>query len=140
MTTLELAPIDRVALKILDLKEQEAGLREQRIDAEKLLLTMVKAQEEGTVRADTSLHKISVQFSLDRKLDAEKLRTIAAQIPESIGKRLVRFEPKLDLRELRYIQSNEPEIYATFSQALTVKPAKPSVTVEAIENEVRKAA
>ena len=58
---------------------------------------------------------------------------IANDIPEAIAKRVFRWKPELDLRELRYVQQNEVELYGVIAQCITMKSAKPSITVERVE-------
>ncbi|NDH57790.1 MAG: hypothetical protein EBX60_05945, partial [Betaproteobacteria bacterium] len=43
-------------------------------------------------------------------------------------------KPELDLKGLHYLESNEPETYKIFSRAMTIEPAKTSVTVIRNEN------
>lgn len=131
---LELSNIDRAAIRLLALKDQEAQAKAAREKAEQDLLALVDKRDEGTVRADTDMHKIAVRFTLTRSVDGEKLAQVAPQIPEAIGKRLLRWKPELVTSEVRYIEANEPEIYALVAQAITVKPSKPSITIEAIES------
>lgn len=131
---IELSNIDRAALRLLALKDQEAQAKAAREKAEAELLALVDKRDEGTVRADTDMHKIAVRYALTRSVDGEKLAQVAPQIPEAIGKRLLRWKPELVTSEVRYIEANEPEIYALVAQAITVKPSKPSITVEAIES------
>lgn len=131
---LELSNIDRAALRLLALKEQEAQAKAAREKAEQELLALVDKRDEGTVRADTDMHKIAVRYAMTRSVDADTLAKVAPQIPEAIGKRLLRWKPELVTSEVRYIEANEPEIYAIVAQAMTVKPSKPSITIEAIES------
>jgi len=129
---IELSNIDRAALRLLALKDQEVQAKAAREKAETELLALVDKRDEGTVRADTDMHKIAVRYALTRSVDSEKLSEVAPQIPEAIGKRLLRWKPELVTTEVRYIEANEPEIYALIAQAITIKPSKPSITIEAI--------
>lgn len=133
MSTIELSNIDRAALRLLALKDQEGQARAAREKAETDLLALCNSTLEGTICADTALHKIAIRFSCNRKVDADKLAEVASKIPEAIGKRLLRWKPELVTAEVRYIEANEPEIYALIAQAITMTSAKPSISVEAID-------
>ena len=114
-------------------KEAEKAATARRLEAEELVLLLAgDLPAETTVKLEADGLKATIRTSMRRTVDAEVLAGIAAQIPEAIGKRVIRWKPDVDLRELRYLQNNEPEIYATLAQAITAKPAKPSVTIEEV--------
>lgn len=112
-------------------KDVEAAATAARLKAEAELLAIVgELPTEGTTRqTDGSLVAV-IRTSLRRSVDATALTRIAPQIPEAIGKRLIRWKPELDTKELRYVQNNEPQVYALLAEAIEVKPAKPSITLE----------
>lgn len=119
-------------------KLTEAQAREARLEAEAQVLALAGTlPEEGTTRRSAGRFVVVVQTSLRRKLDAEKLAEIAATgaVPDAIGKRLLRWKPELDTRELRYVRSNEPEIYAALAPAIEVRPSKPTVRIEPAKQE-----
>jgi hypothetical protein len=112
-------------------KAAENAATANRLHAEQDLLALVGIlPAEGTTRREDGGYVAVIQSSIRRNVDSEKLAEIAAQIPEEIGKRLIRWKPELETRELRFVQSNEPQIYAIVAQAIEAKPAKPSVRVE----------
>lgn len=112
-------------------KDVEAAATAARLKAEAELLAIVgELPTEGTTRqTDGSLVAV-IRTSLRRSVNAIALTRIASQIPEAIGKRLIRWKPELDTKELRYVQNNEPQVYALLAEAIEVKPAKPSITLE----------
>lgn len=109
--------------------EDAANVRRLRAE-EAVLECLGNLPEEGTRKEQLGPWQLSVTTSIRRTVDAEALAAIAPKIPEAIGKRLIRWKPDLQMRELRYVQSNEPEIYAVLAQIITAKPAKPSVKLE----------
>lgn len=117
-------------------KDVEAAATAARLKAEAELLAIVgELPAEGTTRqTDGSLVAV-IRTSLRRSVDATALTRIAPQIPEAIGKRLIRWKPELDTKELRYVQNNEPQVYALLAPAIEVKPAKPSITLEAAKQQ-----
>lgn len=112
-------------------KDAEAAAVAARLNAEADLLAIVgELPDEGTTRqADGALVAV-IRTSLRRSVNTEALTRIAPKIPEAIGKRLLRWKPELDTKELRYVQNNEPQVYALLAEAIQVKPAKPSITLE----------
>lgn len=127
-------PLDQAAVALERARAARAAADAKVAEAEAALLALVtNRQQEGTTRADTEHFKISVVDKINRSVDSEELARIAPQIPEAIGRRLINWKPELRMTELRFIQNNEPEIYAIVAKALTAKPAKPSVSVERIE-------
>lgn len=115
------------------LTEHEATLA--RLAAEIAVLALTgELNPEGTQKFEDGGGWIAtIQTSVRRAVDADKLAAIATKIPEAIGKRLIRWKPELDTRELRYVQANEPELYAIVATAIEAKPAKPQVKVERVK-------
>lgn len=112
-------------------KEAEAAANAARLEAEQAVLALVgELPTEGTTRKDAGALACVITTSIRRKVDADKLTEIAAQIPEEIGKRLIKWKPDLVTAELRYLQNNERELYAVVAQAIEAKPAKPAIRLE----------
>ncbi|MCA9639534.1 MAG: hypothetical protein KC492_02540 [Myxococcales bacterium] len=108
--------------------EQEA--REKRVLAELALVAALDSLPiEGTFNSEFGRFNVTVKTGINRRTTREALEAISDRVPEAFKKRLIRWKPEVDLRELRFIQNNEPELYAVVSQAITETPAKPSVTV-----------
>lgn len=127
----EPTPIEQLAERIAELKAAEQAANTARLEAEKQLLARLGEMDaEGTSKFEAGAYAITVRCSVTRSVDREALERIAGQIPEAIAKRLFRWKPELDTRELRYIQNNEVELYATLAQAITIKAAKPSISIE----------
>lgn len=123
--------LERAAERLLKAKAAEQAAQQLRLVAELEVLDLLgEIEAEGTTHVEDGAFKITVRCSMNRTVDKEMLKEIAPRIPEAIGKRLFKWEPKLDLKELRYIQSNEIELYGVIAQAITMKSAKPSITVE----------
>lgn len=117
------------ALEAAKAREAEATLA--RVSAENRVLDMLgDLPQEGTTRHEDGGYIAVVTTSIRRAVDADKLAGIATQIPEAIGKRLIRWKPELVMRELRYLQENEPELYGVVAAAIEAKPAKPSIRIE----------
>lgn len=127
--------IERAAAALARAKADESAAQKARLQAEAALLAAIvdPLPAEGTTHVDAGTYKVTVRTSVSRSVDQNKLREIAASIPEAIGNRLFRWKADIEMRELRYLQSNEPGMYSMVSAAITAKPAKPSVAVELVE-------
>ncbi|MBK8974128.1 MAG: hypothetical protein IPM37_23215 [Hahellaceae bacterium] len=100
-------------------------------EAEEALVKAIGVKEEGTLTVTIDdQFKVSTTGKINRSLSESVWDAIKSQIPEPLAKRLVRYKPALDLKELRYIELNEPAYFALVSKAITAKPAKASVSVK----------
>jgi hypothetical protein len=119
---------------LIQAKAAEIAANLRRLEAERDVLHLLgEIDAEGTHKSTSGNYTVTVRSSMNRTIDRDVLTQIAPQIPEQIAKRLFRWKLELELRELRYVQDNEPELYGIVAQAITMKPAKPAVTVERVE-------
>lgn len=114
----------------LDAKREEEAANARRLEIEKTICALVDGKTEGSVKTEVGPYKVKVEFKLSRSLNPEKLAGMDKKIPVAILQRLVEYAPKLNLRELRYIEQNEPAHYKAFADCLMVKPAKTSISIE----------
>ena len=125
--------LERAAEALIQARAAEIEANQRRLEAERDVLHLLgEIEVEGTHKSSAGAYTVTVRSSMNRTLDRDVLVQIAPQIPEQIAKRLFRWKPELELRELRYIQDNEPELYGIVAQAITMKPAKPSISVERV--------
>ena len=102
-------------------------------DAEQALIAAVPCELEGSTTTTTAYYKIVTTGKLTRSLDEARLAQVQSVVPQKIYERVIRYKPDLSLRDLRYLESNEPEYYRAFAEAITTKPAKTSIKVDRIE-------
>lgn len=101
-------------------------------EAEGELLTLLGHKPEGSFTVVVNDQwKVTTTGKLNRKL-LPNFAAIRSQIPPALLNRLVRTKEELNVRELKFIENNEPEIYAYLAQAIEIKPAKASVEVKRI--------
>lgn len=98
------------------------------IEAE--LIEEVGHHDEGSFSTHIDGFKITTTGRMTRKLDEKKWAEISEKIPEPLIARLIKTKFDINLRELRFIENNEPELFKYVSQAITSKPAKPGLKVE----------
>lgn len=131
--------IEAAAAALVAAKQAEAVATAQRLAAEDALAALLPTKSEGTVTETAGSFKVAVTFGMRRSVDEAALGAVRGQLPPALFARVFRFKPEVSVRDLRYVECNEPELYAIAAQAITTKPSKPSVRVEHIES-VAKAA
>jgi hypothetical protein len=114
----------------MDAKNEETAANKRRLALEEELLSFLTTKTEGSESHQIGPYKVTLTGRLNRKVDWELVEELG--VPDAISP--VKYKPELDLKGLRYLESNEPAIYKTFCKALTVEPAKTSVTVIRNEN------
>lgn len=116
-------------------KKEEDEAKKNRIKIEKMLIGEKEAWlEDGKQRTFKSdRFKCTIKLGSVYKLDEEKYFDICKQIPEKL--RPVEYKAALNKREYENIRKYHPEIFDILSQAVEVKPTKPSVKVEVLIGE-----
>lgn len=122
--------IDALALALDVAKENEERAREGRIAAEQALLALIPSKAEGSVTERGGDWKVTATYGMSRTVDAAALDAIRSKVPAALFEQAITYKPAIVLAGLRYLQNNEPDTYAVLAQAITAKPAKPSVKVE----------
>lgn len=126
--------IEALAERIEFHKAQEQNANRQRLEAEKQLLAALgEIDAEGTTNVEAGSYKVTIRCTVNRAFDHDVLKRVRRALPEEIDRRLIRWKPEVDLKELRYLQNNEVELYGVVAQAITMKPAKPSISIERVE-------
>ena len=114
-----------IALEWLQAKKEEIEANKKRISVEDELIALLGAKEEGSETHNVEDFKIQITGRLNRKMDWD----VFDKLGISIDMQPVRVKRELDLKGLRYLEDNEPAIYKKLAKAMTVEPAKTSVTV-----------
>lgn len=131
--------LDTLCLALMRAKADEDAAREARIAIETEIVKCVEPREEGTANTAGTQFKASVTFGINRTVDRAALDAIRDQVPPDLFFRAFEYVPRIDTAGLRYLRNNEPETYAQLAPAITAKPAKPSVRVEALAETKRAA-
>lgn len=114
-------------------KDAERRAAANRIAREQAVLSMLPAMIEGSKTYASGEYKVTTTFGVNRTIDAAALAAIRSSMPPALFEQAVTYKPALILEGLRYLQRNEPEVYAQLAEAITSKPAKPSVRVERVD-------
>lgn len=132
--------LDTLCLALMRAKQDEEAARDTRIAIESEIVKLVEAKEEGSVTTSGEQFKVAVTFGVNRTVDRAALETIRTSMPPGLFFRAIDYRPAIDTAGLRYLRNNEPEAYAQLAQAITAKPAKPSVRIDPLREERRHAA
>lgn len=121
--------LEQLSAEWLAAKKAEAAANKQRVAIEDQIVLLTGKRDEGSQTVDATGFKITVTGKVSRKMDWDKWETIKAQIAPNLHP--VKFKPELDEKGVKYLQANEPEIYALLP--IEVKPAKTAIEVKAVE-------
>lgn len=117
-----------LAKQWLAAKQSEQEANKARLSIEEQIVAITGNKAEGSETHDAGGAKITVTGKMSRTLDIGTWQGIESQVPSNLSP--VIYKPSLDLKGLRYIEENEPEIYALVSKAIAMKPAKTAVAVK----------
>lgn len=128
---LENLTTDQLATRWLELKKAEKCMQDMRYEVEAMMhyQTINDERLEGTITLETETYKIKETRKLTTKVDAVKYEMVKDQLG-SISP--VRFKPELDVKIYKAIEKANPDLYKICQSFVSVKPAKPSFSVESI--------
>ena len=121
--------LEQLSADWLQTKKAEATANKLRVAIEDQIVALTGKKDEGSQTVEATGFKVTVTGKVSRKMDWDKWETIKAQIAPNLHP--VKFKPELDEKGVKYLQANEPEIYALLP--IEVKPAKTAIEVKAIE-------
>lgn len=121
--------LEQLSADWLKAKKAEAAANKERVAIEDKIVLLTGKRDEGSKTVAATGFKITVTGKVSRKMDWDKWETIKAQIAPNLHP--VKFKPELDETGVKYLQANEPEIYALLP--IEVKPAKTAIEVKAVE-------
>jgi len=124
--------LDVLAAALENAKADEAAATAARIDAENALIELLGVKPEGSATHKSAAYKVTITGNVRRTVDEAALAAVREAMPEALFERAFRFKPEVSVSGVRYLQNNEPELYAIAAQAITATPGKPSVRVEAV--------
>ena len=120
----------------LNAKEKETEANNHRVNIENLLInTLAFSKREGseTKKFDDVGYKVTFTAKLNRAIDVDKWLEIKSQVPENLQAVVEeKVTYKVTDKGARWLEENNPDVYTIVSKAITTKPAKIAVKVEAI--------
>lgn len=121
--------IEQLSVEWIAAKRAEAKANKDRIQIEEAIVALTGKRDEGSQTHAVEGFKITVTGKVTRKMDWDKWETIKSQIPLNLHP--IKTKLELDETGVKYLQSNEPEIYALLP--IEVKPAKTGIEVKATD-------
>jgi hypothetical protein len=127
-TTTEV-PVEFLVQQLAAAKAAEAAANKDRVKLEEQIIERLGHKTEGSTTHELSNgFKLTITGKMTYSADMEMLMQLAGSLPPNL--RPIKTEPKLDETGAKYLRNNEPEIWATIAPAITVKPAKTSITIK----------
>lgn len=123
--------LDDLGAMLKQAKADEKKAQDHRKSIEELIVKTLGAKTEGSSTFNGDSFQLTTTGKLTRSID--DIEGLQQVVPDAIFHRLVNYKPALDLKELRYIEMNEPELYAEIANHITTKPAKTAVAFKALE-------
>ena len=121
--------LEELSAEWLKAKKAEAAAYKKRVAIEDQIVALTGKRDEGSQTVDATGFKITITGKVSRKMDWDKWEDVKAQIAPNLHP--VKYKPELDEKGVKYLQANEPEIYALLP--IEVKPAKTAIEVKAVE-------
>ena len=114
-----------IADDLFKAKQAEREAEERRIALEEELVAVLGKREEGSKTHAVGSYKVTITGRITRKIDWELFDQVSSKIPETLWP----VKRTLDVTGVKYLANNEPQLYKVLSPALTVEPAKTTVSI-----------
>ena len=123
--------IEILASMFRKLTSERAALDKELAQVEASIVKAVNAPEKGTTREDLADgSQIVVVTKINRTLNKAAWLKVEQSIPKELRPVRVVEEYKLEAGGLTWLEENDPVNYLKVCEAITSKPAKPSIRVE----------
>ena len=117
--------IEALSAAWLDAKAAEQKANEARVAIEEQIVAALGQKEEGAQTHKVGNYKVEIVGKVSRKLDFAAWDIIKDKFPAEL--RPIKVKEELDEKGVKYLQLNEPQLYAILP--LEIKPAKTAVKV-----------
>ena len=125
--------IDQAAFQLQEAKNRLELVRQDVLTAEQRIIELAGVKDEGTTSETGAYFKIKTVGKMSRRIDLDALAEIKQHLPAAIIGDVFKDKPTLDIKALRHLELNEPDLYNEVSRAVIAKPAKIAVSIELIE-------
>ena len=120
--------LKELAAAWLAAKKEEGAANRRRIEIEERIVALTGKKDEGAQAHEADGFNVTVTGKVTRKMDWAAWEKVKGRIPANL--RPVKTKPELDEKGVKYLQANEPKIYAMLP--ITVTPAKTAIDVKEI--------
>ena len=123
--------IDALADRIVQLKGGKQDIQNQIDECQAALIEIVGIKDEGSQSFHTDRYLVGTTQGITRTLDRTEVLKLADRLPEDTYKNVFTWKPALDLANYRALRDMAPNLASMVDDAITSKPSKPAVKVEA---------
>ena len=123
--------IDALADRIVQLKGEKQDIQNQIDECQAALIEIVGIKDEGSQSFHTDRYLVGTTQGITRTLDRTEVLKLADRLPEDTYKNVFTWKPALDLANYRALKDMAPNLASMVDDAITSKPSKPAVKVEA---------
>ena len=121
--------VEELVDEITKAKAEESRANKIRVALEEILIARLGHKPEGAQTHELANgFKVTITGKMTYSADMELLTQLASNLPPNL--RPIKVEPKLDETGAKYLRNNEPEVWAMLAPAITIQPAKTSVTIK----------
>lgn len=114
-----------IAADLFAAKQAEKEAEAKRIALEEELVAVLGKRDEGSKTHAVGNFKVTITGRVNRKIDWDMFDEVSSKIPESLWP----VKRTLDVTGVKYLANNEPTLYKVLAPALTVEPAKTTVSI-----------
>lgn len=123
--------IDALADRIVQLKGEKQDIQNQIDECQAQLIDIVGIKDEGSQSFHTDRYLVGTTQGITRTLDRTEVLKLADRLPEDTYRNVFTWKPALDLANYRALKNMAPNLASMVDEAITSKPSKPAVKVEA---------
>ncbi len=112
-------------------KADEDAAKQRRIDIEAEIVDSFPIEIEGTDSRDAGPYKVTVVHKMNRSVNTDALQQLWPRLNDK-AQACFSWKATVKVGELRKVQEFLPDSYVLLATVIEAKPAKPSVSVEAL--------
>ena len=120
--------LDVLAEQWLQQKTLEDGHRARRVEIEQQMIPHLTEKPEGSATTETRFgRKITLTNKNNYKLDDVALEEVIETVPANLLP--LKIKTTVDVKQLKYLRNNEPDLFHKIARAFTSSPAKPAIKI-----------
>ena len=131
--------IEILTERLYELKQREAEIKAERVQAEEALAYELGMPQEweGTKTNAIGAYKVTLKRAMNYRIDAARLEQLAgsSEAMADAVKRAFRYKPEIDKKGWKGLSD---DLRGALSPAITMTPGKPAFTIMTINNEEEK--
>lgn len=126
--------LNDIATRILAIDEQVSSLEKIKAALQVQLTALVGVKEEGSTTVRTDRFKLTTTGKLNRTVDSNRLTEAWLNLPKE-AQDAFSWKASVSVKALHELEKYRPDVARDISAYITVKPAKATLSIEAIPAE-----